>query len=214
VDVAERLVARGQHQRIGGGVPALHVGAGAEPGDTAVDLQPLGEPAVRLHVALADDQQAARAVAERRQAFHRRGEALALEAAAGEQCNPGVGRHAGLGPRGIPMPATVVGVKAREIHTVVDDRQPRVGHAVETRDLTGALPRDRDDLGRGGKDAPFERQEHAMVGRPPPPPRRQRVQVRAMASFARPVHVLAERPLVALHGVPRAPPDRQPHGQR
>src|SRR6185312_10744423 len=97
---------------------------------------------VRARVALADDEQAAPAIAQRGEPLDRGPQPFALEPTAGKEDGPGLVGDAGVAPGGGPVTRPVVGMKALEVHAVIYDAEPGRSHAVQPRDLLRAQPRD------------------------------------------------------------------------
>src|SRR5262249_56516285 len=108
-----------------GGVPALDVRPRAEPHDALSDAKLGGEPLVGRHVSAPEHDQPGPRVHEFGEAADRGGEALALEAAAGEQHRASVGGN----PGGLACDLAVLRAQPRmeasEIDAVIDDGQPR-----------------------------------------------------------------------------------------
>src|SRR2546422_1471 len=188
-------------------ISALDVGPRTEPRDATVHAEADGAVPERPDGALPDDDEAARAVREDGERVDRRGEPLALEAAPDEEEGPRVGGHTDLGTGGAPLGVPVPRVEPLEIHAVVDDRETLAGDAVEAGDLRGAAPGDRDDVRGRREHAPLELEHDAVEQGAASAGGADTLEVRAVAALPRPVDVLAERALVALHDVPAAAGD-------
>src|SRR2546422_10987489 len=204
VDVAERLVAARQDDDVSGGIPALDVAPRTEPRDPGVHCEagrPLPE---RRRGAPADDDEATRAVCGDGERVDHGVKALALEAAPDEEQGPRVGDHPGLGAGEVPLRRAVLRVEALEVHTVVDDRETLARDAVEVGDLRRAATGERDDVRSRRDHAPLELEHDAVEQRATPARIAHALEVGPVATLPRPVDVLAERALVALHDVPTA----------
>src|SRR5437899_7183736 len=191
------------------------MGPGAEPGDPLADAETSRREPVRPGVALADDDEPARAIGERRECLDRGRKPLAREAAADEEDRERAGGNGSLGPRGLTISGAVQRMKALEIDPVVHDRQTPGRHAVQGLDLPSSGVGDGDDVRRSREDAALERQDDPMIEATGAPPLLAR-QVRPVTSLAGAIHVLAKRALVTLDHVPAPARDREPgvHGQR
>src|SRR5438309_774811 len=136
MDVAERLVPARKHHDVRAGIPALWIGPGAEPDRPLADAQPRSERPVFTSVALAEDDETAAAIGERRERLYGGREALAREPAAHEEDGERARGDAGLAPRGLPVPRAILGMEALEVDTVVDDGDPARRHGVQRADQT------------------------------------------------------------------------------
>src|SRR5439155_22156748 len=95
----------------------------------------------------------------------------------------------------------VARMEALEIDAVVDDGHALGRDVVEALDVVLAGSCDGHDLARALEHLPFEREDDPMVPAAPSA-RHPRGEIRPMTSFTRPVDVLRDRALVALHDVP------------
>src|SRR6266481_1998984 len=200
--VAERLVAGGQRDHVGRRVEALDLRHGPGPDHAVVEAEPGGEAAMARDVALAGHDQTTARIGQPREALEQRTQPLALEARSDEEHRPRLLRDTEALARALAVSRAVVGMEALEVDPVIDERDRRGRGAVQPLDLGLALPRDRHHVPRRAQpeDAALEGADEAVVGIDPRAAAH-RGQVRAMASLARAVEILAERTLVALHEI-------------
>src|SRR2546428_807750 len=116
----------------------------------------------------------------------------------------GGGGPPGRGAGEVRMRRAVLRVEALRVPPVVDDRETLARDAVEVGDLRRAATGDRDDVRSRREHAPLELEHDAVEQRATPARIAHALEVGPVATLPRPVDVLAERALVALHDVPTA----------